>query len=253
MGTYTGTSGDDNITGFSVSAGVVRVPSGSSPSDAFDTISGLAGNDYLDGGGGNDTLNGGTGDDTLYGRGGDDSLFGETGNDTINGGAGNDSLQGGGGNDSLDGDTGDDTINGGAGNDWLYGRAGNDKINGGAGTDHLVGDSGDDTYDFDATGDSAAGASRDVIHNFDFEDVDTGDKIDVSTIDANVNLAGNQSFKFIGTAPLTGAGQISVFDAAGGKTFIQLNTDSDLDPESEIQVNDGAVLATFWSGFDFIL
>jgi serralysin len=250
MGTYTGTSGDDTINGFSVSTGVVRVPSGSSPSDAFDTLSGLAGNDYLGGKGGNDTLNGGTGDDHLYGGGGDDRLFGEAGNDVMDGDSGNDSLQGGGGNDTLDGDTGDDTINGGAGNDLLQGWAGNDKINGGAGTDQLNGHSGDDIYVFESTSDSAAGVTRDVVQSFFSEGVD---KIDVSAIDANVDLSGKQAFTFIGTTLLTGAGQISVFDDAGGKTIIQFNTDSDLDPESEIQVNDGAATATSWSSADFIL
>ena len=50
MGTYTGTSGDDVIMplhfGFwDISAGVVRVPTGSTPSDAPDILKGLSGDD----------------------------------------------------------------------------------------------------------------------------------------------------------------------------------------------------------------
>jgi Ca2+-binding RTX toxin-like protein len=150
----------------------------------------------------------------------------------MNGGAGNDNLQGGDGNDTLEGATGDD------------------KLHGGTGTDQLNGHSGDDIYVFDSTNDSAAGMTRDMVKSFFSDGVD---KIDVSTIDANVNLADNQTFKFIGTVPLTGAGQISVFDDAGGKTIIQLSTDGDSAAEAEIEVWDGAALATLWSGFDFIL
>jgi len=272
MGTYTGTSGDDNMSRFGVSAGVVSVPLGSVPSDAPDTLSGLDGNDSLNGEGGDDTLNGGTGDDGLEGSSGDDTLFGETGNDWMWGGDGNDHMESGGGNDTLYGGTGNDHMESGGGNDTLYGETGNDRMwggdgtdrlyggtgddvmNGGAGTDTLNGESGDDIYDFDATSDSAFGASRDIIENFDFEGVDTGDRIDVSTIDANVDLAGNQAFTFIGTAPLTEAGQISVYDdTATGNTVIQLNTNNDVNPESEIAIEDFSVLASSYTALDFNL
>jgi Ca2+-binding RTX toxin-like protein len=254
MGTYTGTSGDDEIRsslfGWIISAGVVRVPPGSTPSDKPDILKGLAGNDTLAGVGGNDILNGDSGNDNLQGEDGNDTLNGGTGNDSLSGSNGEDGLFGGVGNDWMNGGAGNDNLQGGGGNDTLEGATGDDKLHGGAGTDQLNGHSGDDIYVFDSTNDSAAGMTRDVVQSFFSEGVD---KIDVSTIDANVNLAGNQAFKFIGTAPLTGAGQISVFDDAGGKTIIQLSTDGDSAAESEIQVNDGAATATSWSSADFIL
>lgn len=119
MGTYTGTNGDDIIGPTSVSAGVARVPPGSFPSDAPDTLNGLDGNDSLNGHGGNDTLNGGSGNDDLFGAAGNDILAGEQDDDMLYGGAGN------------------DTLNGGEGLDFPIGGAGNDVMTGGPGPDQF--------------------------------------------------------------------------------------------------------------------
>ncbi len=59
MATFTGTSGDDEITPNKVTPGVLVVPVGSKPSAAADTIDGNGGNDKLDGGFGGDIINGG--------------------------------------------------------------------------------------------------------------------------------------------------------------------------------------------------
>ncbi len=69
MGTITGTSGND-------------------------TISGGNGVDIIYGGGGNDILSGGNGVDTLFGEDGDDQLSGDNGADNLNGGAGDDLIDG---------------------------------------------------------------------------------------------------------------------------------------------------------------
>ena len=53
MAIFTGTAADETITPLFVSATVTRVPAGSFPSAAADS---------LDGGGGNDTLDGGAGE-----------------------------------------------------------------------------------------------------------------------------------------------------------------------------------------------
>ncbi|MCB1658218.1 MAG: hypothetical protein KDI39_08330, partial [Pseudomonadales bacterium] len=83
MATVNGTSGNDELFGFSTA----------------DTINGFAGNDQIFGDAGNDTLLAGAGDDLVYGDEGNDTITGDDGNDTLVGGAGNDTLNGGAGND----------------------------------------------------------------------------------------------------------------------------------------------------------
>ncbi len=75
MTTYTGTSGNDVLTGGS-KKDVLYGRAGN------DTLNGGANNDILDGGAGDDTLNGGTGDDTLKGGAGADAMNGGDGYDT---------------------------------------------------------------------------------------------------------------------------------------------------------------------------
>lgn len=96
MATFTGTSGDDEITPNEVTPGVLVVPVGSKPSAAADTIDGKGGNDKLDGGFGGDIINGGLGDDTI-----DDSprhwtddgvVAGVNAGNVIHGEAGNDAI-----------------------------------------------------------------------------------------------------------------------------------------------------------------
>jgi serralysin len=99
------------------------------------------------------------------------------------------------GNDALTGSAIADNLNGYAGNDTILGGAGNDTLTGGAGLDLLTGGSGKDIFDFNLVSDSTLGATADSIKDFSRVDLD---KIDLSTIDANFNLAGNQAFVFIG-------------------------------------------------------
>ena len=49
-----------------------------------------------------------------------------------------------------------------------------------------------------------------------------GDKIDLSTLDANLEVSGNQEFRFIGAAPFTDAGQVRAV-TSGGCTAIEVN------------------------------
>ncbi|WON72763.1 hypothetical protein [Nitrosospira sp. Is2] len=128
------------------------------------------------------------------------SLKGTKNDDTISGYKGNDKLYGYGGND---------TLYGGPGNDDLYGGTGNDTLAGGPGKDTLKGGDGADKFDFDSVSESPAGGQYDTITDFSkdrwewdplvrpLRHLIPGDKIDLSTIDANVNLlaAGNQSFR----------------------------------------------------------
>lgn len=144
--TLRGTSGNDRITGGSIS----NVMSGL---DGHDSLSGGAGNDVLIGGRGNDVLNGGSGTDTVRfdtsgsvqvnlgqssaqntGEGRDTLLSIEN----VISGTGNDRLVGSGSTNRLDGGNGNDLLRGQGGSDVLINGAGNDTIDGGRGGDTIV-------------------------------------------------------------------------------------------------------------------
>ncbi|MDM9581307.1 calcium-binding protein [Nostoc sp. GT001] len=192
-------------------------------------LNGGAGSDILNGNGGDDILNGGAGSDILNGNAGDDSLNGDAGSDILNGNLGSDTLNGNAGSDILNGNLGSDILTGGAGNDTLNGGAGSDILTGGAGTDSLTGGAGNDIFDFNSVSDSPTGLSRDVIADFVGNGIFAGDQIDLSTIDANSSVAGNQAFTFIGAGVFSAARQIRY---SGG--ILQANTDGDLSAEFEI-------------------
>lgn len=163
----------------------------------------------------------GTGD--LIGRGNnlDNKIFGNAGDNSLVGRSGNDQLTGGGGNDILHGEAGNDVLRGGDGNDRLIGSGGRDL--------YLGGDGGD-TFVFNSVAESSAStATRD--HILDFE---TTDRIDLSAIDANLLVAGNQSFTFIGSDAFTGAGQLRVELDGAGNTIVQANVDGELAAELDI-------------------
>ncbi len=200
---------------------------------------GGAGNDRLFMGGGNDTAFGGTGNDSLRGDQGLDSLVGDAGNDTLRGGSENDTLSGGEGNDALIGDTG---------NDLLQGGIGNDLMRGGTGFDRHYGGTGADTFEFLALSDSTtASAGRDRIYDFSHAE---GDRIRLSTIDANANTALDNAFTFIGSASYSAGvpGQVrSVLTASGYLVTGDVNGD---------QVSDFAILvvsSTALVSTDFLL
>jgi Ca2+-binding RTX toxin-like protein len=216
--------------------------------------------DVLRGGAGNDKIYGGRSDndredgaDTIYGDDGNDDVWAGGGGDEVWGGAGNDNLYGQSGNDTLRGGDGNERVYGGTGNDTLYGDADVDTMRGGEGLDRLTGGPGNDIFDYDAAADSKPGGStRDVIFDFGGIGAAAGDRIDLSTIDANTGSAGNQAFAFIGTAAFTGAGQVRVSDA-GADTLIQANTGGSLSPELELAVQDAGVPPGQWAAGDFIL
>jgi len=229
----TGGSGNDGIAGNELNnvlhgrAGNDHIIGGAGSDNLYgeagdDLIGGQDGDDFIDGGAGidslygdagNDHIIGGTENDKLYGQDGADLIGGQDGDDFIDGGAGIDSLYGDAGNDHIIGGTendklygqdgadliggqdGDDAILGGNGRDILYGDAGNDAITGGADADDLNGQAGADRFVFTATSDSRAGAMDRIL---DFDQV-AGDLIDLSSIDANANTAGNDVFTFVGT------------------------------------------------------
>jgi hypothetical protein len=79
----------------------------------------------------------------------------------------------------------------------LIGRQGNDLLLGGAGADKLRGGAGRDRYVFEQASDSTPGLS-DKVH------WRQRDRFDLSAIDANINLEGQQTFQFINNAAFSG-------------------------------------------------
>ena len=112
---------------------------------------------------------------------------------------------------TLIGTTVGETINGFAGNDRIVGNGGNDRMVGGLGRDIMTGGPGNDFFVFTSIRDSAPGQSglinnstygaqagqglRDIITDF----THGQDRIDLSAIDANTRVAGNQAFSWHGT------------------------------------------------------
>ena len=224
-------------------------------SEIANRINGGYGDDTLVGGDGNDGLNGGSGLDSLFGMDGNDTLLGGAGGDLLDGGAGtdraqyidatagltadlqvaanntgdasgdtyvsiedlygsnfNDSLRGDAGSNSIWGANGDDSVYGRGGQDSLFGGSGNDSIYGQAGRDFLYGNAGSDTFMYLSTTESATNYLRDQIRDFS----KGADAIDVSHIDADTTVGGNQAFTFIGAAGFHGvAGELRSINSSG--------------------------------------
>ena len=193
----------------------------SASSSSYSSSSNNGQSDIVNVSGGNSTLIGGSGNSLLNGGGGNDSLSGGAGNDTLNGGAGNDRLNGGTGNDILTGGTGSDTLIGGDGNDVLTGGSGNDILTGG---------SGNDIFKYNSISDTPL-SSRDLIADFRGNGSSLGDQIDLSNIDANSTIGGNQAFTFIGSAQFSAPGQIRY---SGG--IIEGSIDGDQSAEFQIRL-----------------
>jgi serralysin len=126
-------------------------------------------------------------------------------------------------------------IDGGAGNDVIVGSAGNDTIWGGAGQDTLTGGGGDDTFYFQAIGHTSK-AAPDLITDF-----GAGDRIDLSAIDANTLVAGDQEFSFVGTAAFTKVAGELRYEIVSGQTLIQGDVNGDGKHDFQIVLGNGYV------------
>ena len=134
------------------------------------------------------------------------------GDDDIAGSSGRNVLKGLGDDDLLEGLGGNDDLYGGSGDDDLEGDSGDDLLVGGTGFDFLTGGSGEDTFDFNSIRESVVGTRRDVITDFHRSELDV---VDLSTIDANELIGGNQSFTFIGGLRFHGdAGELRFISGA---------------------------------------
>ncbi len=124
---------------------------------------------------------------------------------------------GGSGSDTL---SGIENLIGSAYADSLTGSGGNNVLIGGAGKDTLKGNGGNDIFDFNALSEMGTiSTTWDVITDF-----AAGDKIDLSTLDANTATTVNDAFTtFIASATsFTAAGQLKL--SAG---VLYGNTDAD--------------------------
>lgn len=189
----------------------------------------------------NDLIYGGNYTDYLTGGAGDDGLTGGSGTDYLDGGIGNDALLGGVGDDYLWGWTGTDYLIGNDGADTLYGEDGGDEMQGILGADQMWGGAGNDLYLYYSAADSTvASGGRDRIHDF-----AAGDRIDLSRVDANSAIAGDQAFAFA-----AGAAANSVWTVtAGGVTSVFGDLDGNAMADFQIDLTNGFLLAAT----DFIL
>ena len=236
----TGNSAGNNITGDQLN----------------NVLDGKEGNDRLDGGGGTDLLIGGPGNDTYVMADLIDQIVELPGE-------GFDTLQSslsyqlpnaiekliltGFGNVSGLGNVLDDIIMGNAGVNAINGGLGNDTLSGGGGKDLLTGSGGLDRFDFTALTDSGVSFSvRDVINTFAH-----GDKVNLSQIDANASLPGDQAFSL--TSQLTGvAGQLTYVKTTSTGFYITADVSGDATADFSLQIY-GAPGVTQLYSWDFLL
>jgi Ca2+-binding RTX toxin-like protein len=234
------------------------------------SLSGADGADVILGGLGNDTLSGGTGNDVLFGEGGADILSGGTGTDrasygtakagviasltssTVRGGDAKgdifisiEDLSGSNFADTLYGNSVANSLYGVNGNDTIRANVGNDRLIGGSGADKLYGEGGSDSFIFGALTDSTVAlAGRDTIYDF-----TSADLINLSAIDANSKIAGNQAFSFIGTQAFHGkAGELR-YEKKASDTYVYADVNGDKKADFAIHLDDAY---TFAKG-DFVL
>jgi trimeric autotransporter adhesin len=145
-----------------------------------------------------------------------------------------------------------DAINilvGGDGDDTIEAGGGNDTLKGGLGIDFLTGGTGNDTFVFELFTDSSilTDVNGDAYGSDQITDFMTGDKIDLSAIDANSTLAGNQAF-VVDTDGIIAAGEIHIFAAVTGVQQLSIHTDADGIADMTL-----AVVANSLAASDFIL
>ena len=195
---------------------------------SIEKIIGTAYGDVLTAGASGSELQGGAGDDILISNIGNDILQGDLGADTASyeladkgvtvsmAIAGAQDTKGGGfdtlvGLQNLNGSAYGDNLTGSSAANIIVAGAGNDIIIGGGGADSLSGGIGADRFVYLLTSDSKVGA-YDTINDFSSAQ---GDKIDLTRIDANTKLAGDNAFALVSSFTKH-AGELMVTAETGG-------------------------------------
>jgi Ca2+-binding RTX toxin-like protein len=262
----TGGAGSDTVSYINATAGVSvalstsvaqnTLGAGIDTLTGFENLTGSNFNDTLSGDGGNNVLNGGAGSDTVsYGNataGVTVALSTSAAQNTL--GAGIDTLTsfenltGSDHADRLTGGAGANSLNGGLGNDTLVASGGVDTLTGGGSAGLLALRPYVDRFVFNSVTDSP-NASPDIITDF---APSIGEKVDVSGIDANTLLAGNQAFNWIGNILPTPArlsqGELG-YQISGADIFLIGNTSSAVGtPDFRVQLQglgaSGGLIAT---------
>ena len=178
-------------------------------------------------------------------------VLGRGGNDTINytsdGRRPRDyhlTLDGGGGNDKLVGKVAQFTLLGGGGQDRLVGGKQGDSLDGGRGRDVLIGGAGADSFLFTDLADSRLGKA-DLIDDFSHE---AGDRIDLTGIDADTGLDGDQAFFLGGSVFTLAAGELIQSVNGDGDTVLRGDVNGDGLADFELLLTGGPVL----TGGDFL-
>jgi Ca2+-binding RTX toxin-like protein len=119
---------------------------------------------------------------------------------------------------------GDDLIIGGSLNDNLAGGQQNDTLKGLGGSDQLWGGPNSDTFVFVSVNDSNGTTSIDTILDFSGQE---GDKIDLSQIDSNTAVEGNQAFAFVTNSTSAVVANSVSWYQTGGNTIVQGDVNGD--------------------------
>ena len=146
-------------------------------------------------------------------------MFGMAGIDAMGGGAGNDILHGMAGNDNMEGGAGDDLIYGGAGADSMGGQEGADRF--------VWASAAEAPYDPHLM-------DIDWIYHF-----DALDRLDLSAIDANSDLAGVQHFRLVeGQGHEQGTLYFNADPGGWGWVFVEGYIDADDQPDFFVLITD---------------
>ncbi|HEX8573427.1 MAG TPA: calcium-binding protein [Allosphingosinicella sp.] len=132
-------------------------------------------------------------------------------------------------------DDGSFRVFGGDGADVIRGSQNADIIVGRLGNDTMQGNGGDDVFRFNSAEESTS-SLRDSIQDFTL-----GDVIDLSRIDANALVEGNQAFSFIGSNPFGppgpgSAGQLRFQNMSSGGPLWLVQGDTDGDGQSNFEL-----------------
>jgi len=166
--------------------------------------------------------------DSLTGNELNNSLFVSSWNvATLHGGGGNDLLSFSAEIGQLYGESGDDTLMGGFGDDLLVGGTGADTMTGGSGKDRFI---------YSDASDSTS-AAHDQITDFAPSGTGTGDRIDLSLIDADTSVVGNQAFSWNTTTPTAHGLWFSVINNGNGTFEITLFADVNGDTTAELEIH----------------